>query len=155
MASKASSPTSLHSPPLPGLQSSHKPLSSSLSPPSLRSFESWSLETPTRWRALAFWKQGFLPAFFSSAWHRAGAQKIVVEWVKWIPSKPSAFRTWKLILIGSYFLQKILTVAECFHTFVKGTKNMYEDLLLFCLQTYCRQVQGFLAGAEVVGKLPR
>lgn len=36
------------------------------------------------------------------------------------------------------------TAAECFHTFVKGTKIYHS---FFCLQTHCRQTQGILAGA--------
>lgn len=53
------------------------------------------------------------------------------------------------------FSSKDFAAAECFHTFVKGMKSTYEDLSLFsCLQTHCRQVQGFLAGARPQGTVP-
>lgn len=109
---------------------------------------------PTRLRASAFCRQVFLSAFFSSAWHRAGAQNTVFEWRNEFLRNPQLSDI-KVSANWILFSSKDFAAAECFHTFVKGMKSTYEDLSLFsCLQTHCRQAQGFLAGARQQGTVP-
>lgn len=69
-----------------------------------------------------------------------------------IPSLPDIEVDANWILFSS----KDFTAAECFHTFVKGMKSIYEDLLLFSVCKYIADRHRALwEGTEAAGDLPR